>query len=151
MAQLMENGNIEDSIFTDDEGNVMTLNEFVWSMLNENLFNDETVTMIMQAFYPMIYDTIMTMIPELIADLNPLDLGSLGQDNLRGTLWMYLNGDRGSNYYEQLFEQLGLRITPTTLAQSSLIANYPAVRAALQQGADSDYTDLNDWDEGYGL
>ena len=147
MAQLMENGNIEDSIFTDDEGNVMTLNEFVWSMLNENLFNDETVTMIMQAFYPMIYDTIMTMIPELIADLNPLDLGSLGQDNLRGTLWMYLNGDRGSNYYEQLFEQLGLRITPTTLAQSSLIANYPAVRAALQQGADSDYTDLNDWDE----
>lgn len=147
MAQIMENGNIEDSMFTDEDGNVMDLNEFIWSILNKNLFTDEIITTIMQAFYPMIYTTIMDMIPELLASYNPMDLGSLGVSDLRGTLWLYLNGDKGSATYESLFNQLGIRLTPTTMAASPLIANYPAVKAALEKGADNNEQDRNDWDE----
>lgn len=138
MAQLMENGNIEDSIFIDDEGNVMTLEEFVWSLMNENFFNDETVTMIVSALYPMIYDLIKEEVPGMLEGFS-LDLSTVS--DFDGTVRLFVDGNRGSDALEDVLIDLGVSITPTYLSRTSEIGAYPTVRSALQSAGSWDAVD----------
>ena len=142
MAQLMENGNVEDSMFTDDEGNVMTLNEFVWDMMNENLFNDETVTMIVSALYPMIYDLIKTEVPGMLEGLS-FDLGAMVGSGVTGTCYLYVDGERGSDKLEDVLIDLGVAITPAYLSRTSEMNQYATVKNAL---ASASSWDAVNWD-----
>lgn len=139
LGQIMENGNSKDSMFTDENGNVMNLNQFIDKMLVDNLYNDKTVTSVMQMFYPMVYKEVTKLLNDLLKQYNPLDLNSLTGGQAGGTLYLAYNGSKNSSTFEQLFSQLGLSITPSALASVSGMSSYPAVRSALNASK-------NNWD-----
>ena len=134
----------------DDRGlGITTLNQYIKLILTENLFTDELVNKLLAMLFPMLTDLFETTIPEVLEDkVNNhgagLDLGSLPQDFVEGTLKIWYNGGtsqegHGTVTFANMLNQLGVKIYPEYFGPYLTSKGYSAAGTSIG-GANKNWT-----------
>ena len=137
-------------IGADDRGlGITTLNEYIKLILVENLFTDELVNKLLAMLFPMLTDLFETTIPAVLEDkVNNhgagLDLSTLPQDYVEGTLKIWYNGGtsqegHGTVTFANMLNQLGVKIYPEYFGPYLTSKGYSAAGSSIG-GANKDWT-----------